>query len=64
MSSLNSLARILLCLPFCRKVTVIGAGYIGVEFGGIFARFGCETHAIYRQKLPLRGFDQEVGNST
>ena len=51
-------------MPFCRKVTVIGAGYIGVEFGGIFARFGCETHAIYRQKLPLRGFDQEVGNST
>lgn len=43
-----------------RKVTVLGSGYIAVEFSGIFARFGCEVHVAYRQPLPLRGFDEEV----
>jgi len=42
-----------------KKVTVIGGGYIAVEFSGIFSRFGCEVHTVYRQPLPLRGFDQE-----
>lgn len=39
---------------------VIGGGYIGLEFSGIFQRFGTEVHTIFRQKLPLRGFDEEV----
>lgn len=43
-----------------RKVTVLGAGYIAVEFAGIFARLGTEVHVVYRQPLPLRGFDEEV----
>nr|UBZ25208.1 glutathione reductase [Chlamydomonas sp. UWO 241] len=42
-----------------KKITVLGGGYIAVEFSGIFARFGCETHTVYRQPLPLRGFDEE-----
>jgi len=40
-----------------KKITIIGGGYIGVEFSGIFNRFGCETHTVYRQALPLGGFD-------
>lgn len=44
-----------------RKVVVLGAGYIGVEFAGIFRRFGAEVHVAYRGEMPLRGFDEEVG---
>jgi glutathione reductase (NADPH) len=31
-----------------------------VEFAGIFAGLGAETHLIYRQPLPLRGFDADL----
>jgi glutathione reductase (NADPH) len=44
------------------SVAVIGGGYIGVEFAGIFANLGSQTHLVYRQDLPLRGFDEEVRN--
>jgi len=48
-------------LPACpRRVAVVGAGYIGLEFAGIFNAFGAQTHVFYRQQLPLRGFDEEV----
>jgi glutathione reductase (NADPH) len=43
-----------------RRVAIIGSGYIGVEFAGIFAGLGAETHLIYRQPLPLRGFDEDM----
>ncbi|MCQ8242526.1 glutathione-disulfide reductase [Rhizosaccharibacter radicis] len=43
-----------------RRVTVVGGGYIGVEFAGIFAALGAEVRMIYRQALPLRGFDQDL----
>jgi pyruvate/2-oxoglutarate dehydrogenase complex dihydrolipoamide dehydrogenase (E3) component len=39
---------------------VVGGGYIAVEFAGIFHRFGSEVHLVYRQPMPLRGFDEEV----
>ncbi len=42
------------------KIAIIGGGYIAVEFAGIFAGLGAETHLIYRQPLPLRGFDQDI----
>ena len=42
-----------------KRVAVIGAGYIAVEFAGIFAGVGSEVHLCYRADLPLRGFDQE-----
>jgi glutathione reductase (NADPH) len=42
------------------QVTVLGAGFIALEFGGIFRRFGAETHVCFRAPLPLRGFDDEV----
>eukprot|EP00884_Botryococcus_braunii_P001431 jgi/Botrbrau1/11289/Bobra.0038s0055.1 len=43
-----------------KKLAIIGAGFIGVEFAGIFNNFGTEVHLIYRQALPLRGFDEEA----
>ena len=42
------------------RVTIIGAGYIGVEFSGIFAGLGSEVSLVFRQPLPLRGFDEEL----
>ena len=43
-----------------QRVAIIGSGYIGVEFAGIFRALGAETHLIYRQPLPLRGFDHDM----
>jgi glutathione reductase (NADPH) len=43
-----------------RRIVIIGGGYIGVEFAGIFSGLGAETHLIYRQPLPLRGFDEDL----
>jgi glutathione reductase (NADPH) len=43
-----------------KRVAIIGSGYIGVEFAGIFAGLGAETHLIHRQPMPLRGFDQDM----
>ncbi len=42
------------------RVTMVGGGYIGVEFSGIFAGLGSEVQLVYRQDLPLRGFDQDM----
>jgi glutathione reductase (NADPH) len=43
-----------------RKIIVCGSGYIAVEFAGIFQALGAETHLVYRQPLPLRGFDHDM----
>ncbi len=43
-----------------KRVVMVGSGYIAVEFAGIFAALGAETHLVYRQPLPLRGFDQDI----
>ncbi|MDE8348751.1 MAG: glutathione-disulfide reductase [Acidocella sp.] len=43
-----------------KRVAIIGSGYIAVEFAGIFAGLGAQTHLIYRQPLPLRGFDEDL----
>jgi glutathione reductase (NADPH) len=43
-----------------RRVAIVGGGYIAVEFAGIFAGLGAETHVIYRGPLPLRGFDHDL----
>jgi glutathione reductase (NADPH) len=42
------------------KVIVVGGGYIGVEFAGIFHGLGAETTEIYRGELFLRGFDDDI----
>ncbi len=46
--------------PLPKSIAIIGGGYIAVEFAGIFSRLGVETHLVYRQSRPLRGFDEEV----
>ena len=43
-----------------RHVTIVGSGYIAVEFAGIFRALGAETHLVYRQPLPVRGFDHDL----
>ncbi|MDE1883788.1 MAG: glutathione-disulfide reductase [Rhodospirillales bacterium] len=43
-----------------RRVAVVGSGYIAVEFAGVFAGLGAQTHLVYRQPLPLRGFDEDL----
>jgi glutathione reductase (NADPH) len=43
-----------------RRVVVIGGGYIGVEFAGIFNGLGAEVVQLYRGPLFLRGFDHDL----
>ncbi len=43
-----------------RQVAIVGSGYIAVEFAGIFQALGAEVHLIFRQPLPLRGFDLDL----
>jgi glutathione reductase (NADPH) len=43
-----------------KRVAVIGGGYIAVEFAGVFAGLGAQTHLVYRQPFPLRGFDGDL----
>ena len=43
-----------------RRVVMVGGGYIGVEFAGIFHGLGAEVDVVYRQSLPLRGFDADL----
>ena len=43
-----------------RRVALVGSGYIAVEFAGIFAALDAEVDLVYRQPLPLRGFDGDL----
>ncbi len=43
-----------------KRVLMIGAGYISVEFAGIFAGLGAQVELVCRPPLPLRGFDHDV----
>ncbi len=43
-----------------KRVAVIGSGYIAVEFAGIFAALGAKVDLVFRQPLPLRGFDADL----
>lgn len=45
---------------FPKRLLVLGAGYIGVEFAGIFSGLGAETWLSWRGDLPLRGFDEDL----
>ena len=41
-------------------ITIVGGGYIGVEFASIFASFGVRVTLILRGDYILRGFDSDV----
>jgi len=43
-----------------RKIVIIGAGYIAIEFAGIFNGLGVEVELLYRGNEILRGFDQDL----
>ena len=43
-----------------RRIVLLGGGYIAVEFAGIFSGLGAEVDLVYRQPLPLRGFDEDL----
>lgn len=43
-----------------QRVSIVGSGYIGIEFAGIFAGLGSQVDLVYRQSVPLRGFDQDM----
>ncbi|CAJ2511728.1 Uu.00g073530.m01.CDS01 [Anthostomella pinea] len=43
-----------------KKVALVGAGYIAVEFAGMFNALGAETHLFIRHKTFLRNFDPMI----
>lgn len=43
-----------------RRMGILGAGYIGVEFSHIFAGFGVEVTLVEQAGAPLAGFDPDV----
>jgi len=45
---------------FPKSIIIVGGGYIAVEFAGIFAGLGVESHLSYRGPLFLRHFDDDV----
>jgi len=42
------------------RIIIVGGGFIGVEFAGIFHGLGMQVTQIYRGSLFLRGFDDDV----
>lgn len=45
-----------------KEMTIMGAGYIAVEFASIFNALGVKVNLVYRGEKILRGFDDEVRN--
>ncbi len=43
-----------------QRIAIIGSGYIGLEFAGVFHGLGSEVDIVYRSDLPLRGFDEDI----
>jgi len=46
-----------------KKVAIVGAGYIAVEFAGMFNALGTETHLFIRHDTSLRNFDPMIQES-
>jgi glutathione reductase (NADPH) len=45
--------------PLPKRITVVGGGYIAVEFAGIFNGLGSKVDVVIRRDRVLRGFDEE-----
>ncbi|HZP21760.1 MAG TPA: glutathione-disulfide reductase [Bauldia sp.] len=43
-----------------KRILIVGAGFVGIEFAGIFSALGVETTVLYRGAEILRGFDHDV----
>lgn len=46
-----------------KKVAIVGAGYIAIEFAGMFNALGTETHLFIRHDTFLRNFDPMIQES-
>ncbi len=42
------------------RAAIVGGGYIAVEFASMLARLGVQVTLLYRDRLPLRGFDEDL----
>ena len=42
------------------RIVIVGGGYIALEFAGIFQGLGVNVTLMFRQDLPLRGFDTDL----
>ena len=45
--------------PLPKRITIVGGGYIAVEFAGIFNGLGFHVDLVLRRDRVLRGFDEE-----
>jgi glutathione reductase (NADPH) len=45
--------------PLPKRITIVGGGYIAVEFAGVFNGLGCDVDLVLRRDRVLRGFDEE-----
>jgi glutathione reductase (NADPH) len=45
---------------FPARAIIVGGGYIGLEFAGIFHGLGAKVTVVHRGELFLRGFDQDL----
>ena len=45
--------------PLPKRITIVGGGYIAVEFAGIFNGLGSHVDLVLRRDRVLRGFDEE-----
>ncbi len=43
-----------------KRLTVLGAGYIGVEFASLFRHLGADVDLVFRSDTPLSGFDRSL----
>jgi glutathione reductase (NADPH) len=43
-----------------RRLVVVGAGYIALEFASVFARLGVAVTVLHRGDNVLRGFDEDI----
>ena len=45
---------------FPRRVVIAGAGYIALEFAGIFHQLGAQVTVVNRSDVILRGYDEQI----
>ncbi len=43
-----------------KRLVIVGAGYISVEFAGIMQGLGSQVTQLIRREQPLRGFDEDI----
>lgn len=49
--------------PLPQRLVVIGGGYVGVEFAGMFARFGAQVTLVDRNEEWMRSDDRDVAQA-